>query len=159
MSAPIPSLDQYKTKFNTICLGADQMFKHQSNTKWSNNTELNIVHLDEVNTSSDIKLAIDSCKSTTASFSIIVYVSPQYLVTKETGLSAFLKFLLGHPHLLSMIVIDEIHLLTDFGRSFRREFQMLKDELFQKVEDTKPMLFLMHRDMYDVDSHIFWKFD
>ena len=32
---------------------------------------------------------------------------------------------------------------------------MLKDELFQKVEDTKPMLFLMHRDMYDVDSHIF----
>ena len=58
-----------------------------------------------------------------------------------------------------MIVIDEIHLLTDFGRSFRREFQMLKDELFQKVEDTKPMLFLMHRDMYDVDSHIFRKFD
>ena len=73
---------------------------------------------------------------------IIVYASPQSLVTKDTGPSVFLQFLLGNPHLLSMIVIDKIHLLTDFGRSFRTEFQMLKDKLFQKVKETKPMLFL-----------------
>ena len=41
-----------------------------------------------------------------------------------------------------MIVIDEIHLLTDFGRSFWAEINMLKEELFSKVRDTKPMLFL-----------------
>ena len=41
-----------------------------------------------------------------------------------------------------MIVIDEIHLLTDFGRSFRVEINMLKEELFSKVKETKPMLFL-----------------
>ena len=38
--------------------------------------------------------------------------------------------------------IEQHHLLTDFGRSFRREFQMLKEELFQKVKATKPMIFL-----------------
>ena len=102
---------------------------------------MNSLHLDEV-TKSDLKLAIKSCQSTAQSFSIIVYASPQSLATKDTGPSAFLEFLLGNPHLLSMIVIDEIHLLTDFGRSFRSEFQMLKDELFQKVKDMKPMLFL-----------------
>ena len=42
---------------------------------------------------------------------------------------------------ISMIVIDEIHLLTDFGRSFRTEFNMLK-ELFNKVKENKPMIFL-----------------
>ena len=39
------------------------------------------------------------------------------------------------------IVIDEIHLLTDFGRSFRMEITLLKYELFNKVKETKPMLF------------------
>ena len=64
-------------------------------------------------------------------------------MSKATGRSsAFLKFfLLDNHHVLSMIVIDEIHLLNDFGRSFRAEINMLKDELFDKVKETKLMLF------------------
>ena len=41
-----------------------------------------------------------------------------------------------------MIVIDEIHLLNDFRRLFLPEINMLKDECFDKVKETKPMLFL-----------------
>ena len=85
-----------------------------------------------------MKLVVDSCKATAPSSSIIVYASPQSLVTKDTRRSPFLEFVLGNHNLLSMIVIDEIHLLTDFGRSFRTEFNMLKDELFQTtVKETK----------------------
>ena len=145
-----------------LSLGVDQTFKHQNNTK-SNSTELNSpLHLDEV-TKSEMKLPIDCCQSTAPSFSIIVYASLQSLVTKKTGLSDFLKFLLlGHPNLLSMIVIDKIHLLTDFGRSFRSKFQMFKNELFQKVKDTKLILFLTATcsgNLYSINSHFLRKFN
>ena len=95
-----------------------------------------------------MQLVIKSLLATAPSSSILVYASPQSLVTKDTGRSAFLDFLLDNRHLLlSMIVIsmigviDEIHLLADFGRSFRTEFNMLK-ELFNKVKENKPMIFL-----------------
>ena len=129
-----------------LSLGADQTIKHQNNTK-SKSTELNSLHLDEV-PKGDMQLVIKSLLATAPSSSILVYASPQSLVTKDTGRSAFLDFLLDNRHLLlSMIVIsmigviDEIHLLADFGRSFRTEFNMLK-ELFNKVKENKPMIFL-----------------
>ena len=89
-----------------------------------------------------MQLILDLLLATAPSSSILVYASPQSLVTKATGRSAFLELILQNKHLLAMIVIDEIHLLTDFGRSFRAEINMLKEELFQKVKESKPMLFL-----------------
>ena len=59
-------------------------------------------------------------------------------MTRATGCSVFLQFILDN----AMIVLDKIHLLTDFRRSFRAEITLLKDELFDKVKETKPMLFL-----------------
>ena len=50
--------------------------------------------------------------------------------------------LLCNHHLLSMIVIDKIHLLNDFGRSCRADINMLNDELFEKVKETKPSMLL-----------------
>ena len=90
----------------------------------------------------DIQLILDLLLATAPSSSIIVYASPQSLVTKATSRSAFLEFLMDNHHLLAMIVIDKIHLLTDFGRSFRAEITLLKDEFFEKVKASKPMLFL-----------------
>ena len=89
-----------------------------------------------------MQLILNLLLATAPSSSILVYASPQSLVTKATSRSAFLKFLLGNHHLLSMIVIDKIHLLNDFGRSFRADINILKDGLFDKVKETKPMLFL-----------------
>ena len=123
-----------------LSLGADQTIKHQHNTK-TKSTELNSLHLDEV-PKGDMQLILNLLQATAPSSSILVYASPQSLVTKATGHCAFLEFLLGNHHLLSMIVIDEIHLLNDFGRSFRADINMLKDKLFQKVKETKPMLFV-----------------
>ena len=123
-----------------LSLGADQTIKHQHNTK-TKSTELNSLHLDEV-PKGDMQLSLNLLLATAPSSSILVYASPQSLVTKATGRSVCLEFLLVNHHLLSMIVIDEIHLLTDFGRSFRADINMLKDELFNKVKETTPMVFL-----------------
>ena len=124
-----------------LSLGADQQtIKHQHNTR-TKSSVMNSIHLDEV-PKGDMQLILDLLLAAAPSSSILVYASPQSLMTKATGRSAFLNFLLDNKHLLSMIVIDEIHLLTDFGRSFRVEINMLKEELFSKVKDTKPMLFL-----------------
>ena len=102
---------------------------------------MNRIHLDKV-PKGDMQLILDLLLTTAPSSSILVYASPQSLVTKATSRSTFLELILENKHLLSMIVIDEIHLLTDFGRSFRAEINMLKEELFSKVKETKPMLFL-----------------
>lgn len=123
-----------------LSLGADQTIKHQFNTR-AKSKELNSLHLDEV-PKGDMELILKSLLCTAPSSSILVYTSPQSLVTKDTGRSAFLDFILQNRHLLAMIVIDEIHLLTDFGRSFRTEFNMLKSELFEEVKASTPMLFL-----------------
>ena len=124
-----------------LSLGADQTIKHQHNTI-TKSTELNSLHLDKV--PKDVQLILNLLLGTVPSSSILVYTSPQSLITKATGRSAFLKFLLlGNHHLLSMIVtIDKIYLLNDFGRLFWPEINMLKDELFDKVKETKLMLFL-----------------
>ena len=121
-----------------LSLGADQTIKHQHNTK-TKSTELNSLHLDEV-PKGDMQLTLNLLLATAPSSSILVYASPQSLVTKATGRSVCLEFLLVNHHLLSMIVIDEIHLLTDFGRSFRADINMLKEELFNKVKETTPFL-------------------
>ena len=123
-----------------LSLGADQTVKHQHNTN-TRSTELNSLHLDEV-PKGDIQLILELLLATAPSPSILVYASPQSLVTRATGRSVFLKFIMDNHHVLAMIVIDEIHLLTDFRRSFRAEITLLKDKLFDKVKETKPIVFL-----------------
>ena len=114
---------------------SNDKYQHSTKTK---STELNSLYLDKV-PKGDMQLILDLLLATDPSSSILAYTSPQSLVTKDTSHSAFL---LDNHHLLSMIVIDEIHLLTDFGRLFRAEINMLKDELLNKVKETKPMLSL-----------------
>ena len=76
---------------------------------------------------------------------IVYYASPQSsLVTTEGDPSLFVSFILENPTFVSMIVIDENHLvLNKFGRLFRKEFQMLKTAVFQhQIQRGVPMLSL-----------------
>ena len=88
-----------------LSLGADQTIKHQQNTKTKSRV-MNSLHLDEV-PKGDMQLVLDSLLATAPSSSILVYASPQSLVTKATGRSAFLDLILENKHLLSMIVIEK----------------------------------------------------
>jgi Superfamily II DNA helicase len=45
-------------------------------------------------------------------------------------------------NLISFVVVDEIHLYTRYGLTFRSEFMKLKNLLFQKLPSVTPMLFL-----------------
>ena len=124
-----------------LSLGADQTIKHQRNT-FGVRDKVNSLHLDEISNDVDMNLAITLMERHINTFSTIIYASPQSLITTEGGPSLFLSFLLKNPTFVSMIVIDEIHLLNEFGRSFRKEFQMLKTALFQKIQKGVPMLSL-----------------
>jgi ATP-dependent DNA helicase RecQ len=44
--------------------------------------------------------------------------------------------------LIRFVVVDELHLFTSFGRSFRNEFNHLKQKLLIKLNNLVPMLFL-----------------
>ena len=126
-----------------LSLGADQTIKHQRNTVGARHNELNSVHLDEISNDVDMKLvAITEMERKINTFSTFVYASPQSLVTTEGSPSPlFLSFILENPQFLSMIVIDESHLLNEFGR-FQKVFQMLKTGLFQKLQTRVPKCFL-----------------
>jgi superfamily II DNA helicase RecQ len=44
--------------------------------------------------------------------------------------------------LIRFVVVDEIHLVCSFGKSFRNEFQQLKNAIFSKLPAATPHLFL-----------------
>jgi superfamily II DNA helicase RecQ len=44
--------------------------------------------------------------------------------------------------MIRFVVIDEIHLVSHFGSSFRKEFSALKDVLFKKISNHIPVLML-----------------
>jgi superfamily II DNA helicase RecQ len=54
--------------------------------------------------------------------------------------------------LLKFVVVDEVHLFTHFGRTFRSEFNDLKDGLFSKLPSSMPMLFLTATCTHAIDA-------
>ena len=118
-----------------LSLGADQFRKVL--LKSERNRSITAFHLDEMSIDQIINLqSIISTMLPTKTF--LLYSSPQCLKNKG---SAFLQYILLH-NLIRFIVVDEIHLVTQYGRSFRSEFATLKDGLFSKVSPTTPMLFM-----------------
>ena len=78
----------------------------------------------------------DERSNTTA---VIIFASPQALNGKKGN--ALIPFLIRR-NLIRLVVMDEIHLITSFGNTFRKEFGMLKDTLLSKVNSDCSMLFL-----------------
>ena len=44
--------------------------------------------------------------------------------------------------MIRFVVVDEIHLVNHFGRTFRNEFGALKDKLFAPLQNMIPMMFI-----------------
>ena len=80
---------------------------------------LNSVHLDEISNDVDVKLKMTEMERRTSAFYTTACSSPQSLIAEKDNPSVFLSFIFHNTTFASMIVIDEIHLMIDFGRSFR----------------------------------------
>ena len=121
----------------TICivpllsLGADQVNKTMLRT--ANEA----VHLDDL-LDDDVSELLLLIKEMDDKTTVMLYSSPQFLTER---FPSFIKLLL-QSFRIRMIVVDEIHLFAQFGRSFRSEFNDLKTKLFLKVPKKTIMLFL-----------------
>jgi superfamily II DNA helicase RecQ len=132
----------------TICitpllsLGADQSNKIMEKTRHRDKSILSF-HLDEMSNQELIKLHhfFNSPESRFASKTILLFTSPQRIVTRPGSGNDLLKLLI-RKMLIKFIVVDEIHLVAHYGRSFRSEFGKLGDELFSRVDHLTPMLFM-----------------
>ena len=92
------------------------------------------LHLDDMEISSIKEVANDlstfnNPESSQRSVSVILFASPQLLV----GLKGepIMKVLLDNEKsTLHMVVMDEVHLASQFGSTFRTEFKHLKQKLY-----------------------------
>ena len=125
----------------TICivpllsLGADQVNKTMLRT--ANDPSTWAVHLDDL-LDDDVSELLLLIKEMDDKTTVMLYSSPQFLTER---FPSFIKLLLQSSR-IRMIVVDEIHLFAQFGRSFRSEFNDLKTKLFLKVPKKTIMLFL-----------------
>ena len=122
-----------------LSLGADQTKKIFSKT-FSDCTSITAFHLDELSNTAigKLKRFLDKPANHTNSKSIILFASPQAITRRYNPL---LQYLINR-NLIRLLVVDEIHLVSQFGNSFREEFLLLKDMLFKKLNPSIPMLFL-----------------
>ena len=115
-------------KLVTICicpllsLGADQTKKTLAIVDVPSPPPLTAFHLDEMKLKSVYKLKAKLRDPQAKNIGVIIYMSPQSL----TGIKgkALIPFLI-HNDLIRLIVVDELHLATSFGNTFRKEFMDL----------------------------------
>ena len=120
-----------------LSLGADQVNKAMIKTRDDPTMSISAFHLDEMSKFdlAELLLLLSEVDSGTTT---ILYSSPQFLTDSYP---MFIRDLLK-LHVLRFVAVDEIHLFTHFGRSFRDEFNQLKDKLFAKLPRRIPLLFL-----------------
>ncbi len=121
-----------------LSLGADQSKKVLSKSG-SDCKSIASFHLDELSSKAikALKMWLET-PGNLASASIIIFTSPQAF---QNYYYPFLQFLIQRD-MLRLVVVDEIHLVTHFGSSFRKEFDELKSKLFNAIKSPLPMLFL-----------------
>ena len=120
-----------------LSLGADQVNKTMIKTRSDSTNSISAVHLDELKRDDLLEL-LAILNEADDGLTTILYSSPQFLVK---SFPTFFAGLLA-TGLLRFVVVDEIHLFTHFGRSFRSEFTDLKDKVFKKLPNKVPSLFL-----------------
>ena len=120
-----------------LSLGADQVNKTMIKTRSDSTNSITAIHLDELKRNDLVEL-LSILREADDGLTTILYSSPQFLV------ESFPTFFAGllSTGLLRFVVVDEIHLFTHFGRSFRTEFTDLKDKIFKKLPAKVPSLFL-----------------
>ena len=120
-----------------LSLGADRTKKIFSKT-FTDCTSVTAFHLDELSNSAVVKLKFFLDNPVNSTKSIIFFASPQAITDRY---NPFVQYLIN-GNLIRLVVVDEIHLVSHFGKSFRKEFLLLKDLLFKKLNPSIPMLFL-----------------
>ena len=129
----------------TICicpllsLGADQTEKTLNTNIATASAPLTSFHLDEMKTKDVFKLKSKLRDQRSEPTGTIIYMSPQSLATRKGN--DLIQFLI-RKELIQFVVMDEIHLASSFGNTFRKEFGQLPDFLFSQLKDYCPMLFL-----------------
>ena len=124
-----------------LSLGADQTKKTLHLSEGRLHGRVTSFHLDELKPKCIRRLKnilIDPRNQT----SVLLFASPQSL-TESTikNRHNMLPFLIK-KQLIRLVVVDEIHLATHFGNTFRKEFGDLKSALFAKLNSNCPMIFL-----------------
>ena len=120
-----------------LSLGADQVNKAMIKTRNDPTMAISAFHLDELSTA-DLKELLLLLSEVDAGTTTILYSSPQFLTdSNPTFVHDLMKL-----KVLRFVAVDEIHLFTHFGRSFRNEFNKLRDVLFSKLPRNIPSLFL-----------------
>ena len=77
--------------------------------------------------------------------SYIIFCSPQLITSSEVVMNMFRDHL--KKKILNLVVVDEAHLIVQFGLYFRAEFILLKDSVFKElicneVNTLAPVLFM-----------------
>jgi superfamily II DNA helicase RecQ len=118
-----------------LALASDQTRKLRMITR--NRPEFVSLHLDDMEESSINELAHDISTwkepdSSQCAISVIIFASPQLLVGSKG--TPILNILLDrNKSILSMTVMDEVHIASQFGSTFRTEFKMLKRKFYSQL--------------------------
>ena len=118
-----------------LSLGANQARKLLSLTP--NDRNITGFHVDELNRC-EIDLILDNIKNLRQEKSLFLFASPQSIVIKH---KLFFDEIISLK-VINFIAVDEIHLVSHFGNTFRCEFNMLKRTLFNRIKHSIPMMFM-----------------
>ena len=123
---------------NTLALGSDQVTKVILNATHSHK-HVKAYQLDVFKTKTDqIGLSdaiIDHCTNNKDT-SILFFSSPETLL--KSMWKEFITRIVA-LNLLHMFCLDEIHLFVEFGISFRKEFQLLKNNILKSIQNSDEM--------------------
>ena len=120
-----------------LALGSDQTRKLRKVT--STQPDFVSLHLDDMEISSIKEVANDLStfndpESSQRAVSVILFASPQLLVGSK-GEPIMNVLLDNNKSTLHMVVMDEVHLASQFGSTFRTEFKQLKQRLYSRLPD------------------------
>ena len=100
------------------------------------NTNIVPFNLDEARHKKDLKIVISLFQNAVAPTTVLIFASTQSLTNKLPSFVATIW------NLIWFVVIDKLHLFHNFGRSFRKEFTLLKDKMFSILRSNIHMLFM-----------------
>ena len=86
----------------------------------SDDTTIVLVHVDEVQNKKELDGILTLAKNVDNSACVIIFASPQSITTKYPEVVHTIKTL------IRFMVVEELHLLNNFGRSFRDKFSLLQ---------------------------------
>ena len=118
-----------------LALASDQIRKLRVITR--NRPEFVSLHLDDMEESSLIEVAHDISTwkepdGAECAISVIIFASPQLLVGSK-GIPIMNILLDRNKSILSMTGMDEVHIASQFGNTFRSEFKMLKRKFYSQL--------------------------